>query len=234
MRKQRKRLTRKRNVKQTTKNVNENYPIPLPRSMILSVRKERITFSQPVYSRTGTTTLTFSSSIQLYYMQFGSIIGNSAWFLNTATTSGTNALYEYIMIPRIDVKWMPALLLPIATTFGPTDFNLRYMDAYADDSVLPSGYQTAFIPTTLQCLIQQTSKPQGFSLQFPNTFRYGQGGFITLGQMGSTNDFLQSPIALGGMLVINQPLQFLNSTGGTIRVGQIDFAATIYLINTVL
>jgi len=202
--------------------------IPLTPSQILTVRKETIVFDQPVFSRTGQSAFSFDNSTQLFFVNLGNILNSTIFWTASVLNSSGMAMYEYVMVHHLQFEWFP-VDLTATSTFMPSPFNLRYLDAYSDDTNLPSSYNVTTMPVNLKCLIAQTAKPQSFIIEASNKGRFGEGDASTLGQLQCVGTFTGQ----AGILVLNQPSGTVNTTVSfNPEVGSIKITFGVTLINS--
>jgi hypothetical protein len=202
--------------------------IPLTPSQILTKRSEFIVMDIPIYSRTGQSTCSFSDTLQTYYLNLNNQLISTIFWTDTVLTSTGLALYEYVMVHHLSFKWLPSELQPVQGTFQPAAFNLRYLDAYSDDTNLPTSYQVSSMPVNLECLPQQTFRPQLFNIECSNKARFGEGDSGCLGQLQTVGTFNGQ----SGIIVINQPAATINTIASyNPQIGVLKITFQMYLIN---
>lgn len=191
-----------------------------------------IEFDLPVYSRTGSTTFSFSSSSQIQYANIAFLAVNTFMWTNTALNPAGIAQYEYVMVPHVLFEWVPTQLTAVQGTFQPSGFNLRYVDGRFDNTDMPTNYFASQIPVNLQCLPTQTSRPQQFSVVLTNAYRAGNGNEACLGQLIAASYFSNNPMLVNGILVLNQPVATVNTISSyNPVVGVIKVTIQLELIN---
>jgi len=203
--------------------------IPLTPSLMLTKRSEKVTIDYPVFARTGQSNYSFSNSAQSFFIQLTQQLISTAFWGNTVVDTTGKPQYEYGMVHNINFEFLPNELIMSQKTFELTPFNLRYLDAYSTDVSLAASYNVVGQPVNLKCLINQTNRPQQFSVDLPNTMRVGDSEAPVLGQCMAITTF--SP-ATCGILILNQPTGFTNSvTAYNPQVGVIRTTYQVYLIN---
>jgi hypothetical protein len=201
--------------------------IPLSPTQILTKREEQVSFDQPVFSRTGLSSYSFDNSTQLFFVNLGNILNTTLFWTSSVLDSTGKAQYEYVMVHHLNFEWFPSEHQS-TSTFMPAAFNLRYMDAYSDDTNLPSSYNVATMPVNLRCLIAQTSSPQSFRIEASNRARFGEGDSSTVGQLQCVGTYTGQ----SGILVLNQPSGTVNTTASfNPLIGSIKITFGVTLLN---
>jgi len=222
------------NTKRKTNKLPKRLPqvlsrIPLTPSLLLTKRSEKITIDFPMFARTGQSNYSFSSSSQVFFIQLTQQLISTAFWGNTVTDVSGLPQYEYGMVHRMNFEFLPNELIMSQKTFELTPFNLRYLDSTSTDSGLPASYNVLAQPVNLKCLINQTNRPQQFTVDLPNTMRVGVGEAPVLGQLMAIPTF--SP-ATCGIIVLNQPTGYVNSVATyNPQIGVIRVTYQVYLVN---
>jgi hypothetical protein len=215
--------------RQTNKN-GRNRKDAIPKGLILSSLNFIQQAQQSLFSRTGQTIYSFSSSAQTYFVNLPNLLVSTTWWTSSVIDSSNNPLYEYIKIRGITVRFSPKKMPVVSTTFEPSVFGLRYVHNAINDSSLKPNYFGAINPVHKKFLVDQTSTQQSFHLSFPDKF-YSTAGFLgTMGTAQSVYQYQNDTSNAAGILILIQPEVCVNTISAynpVIGSIEIDFHITL-------
>jgi len=203
----------------------------IPRSLMIDFREMQITASTSLYLRTGNVQYSFSPSSQQPYVNLATLLNSSSQWNNSVVIGGGGMSFEYCMVPRIRISWMPEALQFTQNTFELTSFLMRYFGSAFDLSPFDAGMTTEFQPAHMKCLVQQTNRPQTVQLDLPSSYIPNSGVF-QLGCFATVDQYQSSTIS--GILTAITTSSATNSVSSyNPRVGIFEITYVVRLFNSV-
>jgi hypothetical protein len=208
----------------------------VPRGLKLNKILVDIEAAMSVYLRTGQTSQSFLVGSQTKFINLNSLIAGTNQFQKYLTSGVPN--FEFFRCTGFTLTWYPSLITPVATTFEPAAFDLRYISSLSTDSVLPSGYSGNYNESHYNVLLSQSAKPITTIVslkEMVNIPIVSESNRQCLGQYINSYNYTNYPDTHGGILVLIQSVPSVNTVSTyNPKLGFVEIKFHLELYNTVV